>query len=101
MTVNHDFLSGSVPTLYSKVSTTIRFQQPTIILILVIVVIGNEAMDLDSMVSSLVCAYFLSVTSNGQEFVIPVLNLPRGEMRLRKDNLLALERSGKATFKPF
>ncbi|XP_010872021.2 exopolyphosphatase PRUNE1 [Esox lucius] len=59
------------------------------------VVLGNEACDLDSMVSSLAFAYFLSRTSGGLgKTVVPVLNIRRAEFPLRSDNVLLLKESG-------
>merc|ERR1719399_125626 len=48
------------------------------------VVMGNEAGDLDSMASALVLAYFKSEHDGCAVF--PVINVPRDELRLRKDN---------------
>ncbi|XP_024255155.1 exopolyphosphatase PRUNE1-like [Oncorhynchus tshawytscha] len=59
------------------------------------VVLGNEACDLDSMVSSLAFAYFLSTTSGSScKTVVPVLNIPRAEFPLRLDNVFLLKESG-------
>ncbi|KAL0962302.1 hypothetical protein UPYG_G00338310 [Umbra pygmaea] len=59
------------------------------------VVLGNEACDLDSMVSSLAFAYFLYKTSGGLgKTVVPVLNIQRAEFPLRRDNILLLKESG-------
>ena len=58
------------------------------------VVIGNEAMDLDSMACSLALAYSYSHMGVAQRLVIPVMHVPRKEMKLRKDNLLALDKIG-------
>ncbi|KAJ8000177.1 hypothetical protein DPEC_G00202130 [Dallia pectoralis] len=59
------------------------------------VVLGNEACDLDSMVSSLAFAYFLSKTSGGSgRTVVPVLNIRRAQFPLRSDNVLLLKESG-------
>ncbi|XP_038828400.1 exopolyphosphatase PRUNE1-like [Salvelinus namaycush] len=59
------------------------------------VILGNEACDLDSMVSSLAFAYFLSKTSGSSgKTVVPVLNIPRAEFHLRSDNVFLLKESG-------
>ncbi|CDQ94984.1 unnamed protein product, partial [Oncorhynchus mykiss] len=59
------------------------------------IVLGNEACDLDSMVSSLAFAYFLSTTSGSScKTVVPVLNIPRAEFPLRLDNVFLLKESG-------
>merc|ERR1719313_2945323 len=50
----------------------------------VAVVMGNEAGDLDSMASALVLAYYKSEHEGCAVF--PVINVPRDELRLRKDN---------------
>ncbi|XP_051901713.1 exopolyphosphatase PRUNE1 isoform X2 [Pristis pectinata] len=45
---------------------------------------GNEACDLDSMVSAIAFAYFLTKTSLEQKTVfVPILNIPRSEFPLR------------------
>eukprot|EP01117_Protostelium_nocturnum_P015780 TRINITY_DN6149_c0_g1_i2.p1 TRINITY_DN6149_c0_g1~~TRINITY_DN6149_c0_g1_i2.p1 ORF type:complete len:321 (-),score=134.37 TRINITY_DN6149_c0_g1_i2:335-1297(-) len=46
-------------------------------------VIGNEAMDLDSFVSSIVYAYFLSKREG--EVVIPLIQIPKEDFSLRTD----------------
>uniref|UniRef100_UPI003AAF46DE exopolyphosphatase PRUNE1-like n=1 Tax=Centroberyx gerrardi TaxID=166262 RepID=UPI003AAF46DE len=64
------------------------------------VVLGNESCDLDSMVSSLAMAYFLSRISSGvpgNPVVVPVLNIPRSEFHLRADGRFLLRESGVAT----
>jgi len=58
------------------------------------VVIGNEAGDLDSLVSALVIAYLQSVKTNGTSIALPVFNVPRAELRLRKDNVRVLQKAG-------
>ncbi|XP_030640055.1 exopolyphosphatase PRUNE1 [Chanos chanos] len=58
------------------------------------VVMGNEACDLDSMVSALTFAYFLSKTLDAGKVVVPVLNIPRAEFPLRTDNAFLLSESG-------
>ncbi|CAN9514416.1 unnamed protein product [Ophioblennius macclurei] len=58
------------------------------------VVLGNEACDLDSMVSALVYAYFLSKTAPGDAFTVPLLNIQQSELLLRSDNLFLLRQTG-------
>ncbi|KAM6968118.1 exopolyphosphatase PRUNE1 [Aplochiton taeniatus] len=58
------------------------------------VVLGNEACDMDSMVSALVYAYFLFKTQSQGLTAVPVLNIPRSEFALRTDSMLLLSRSG-------
>lgn len=60
------------------------------------VVMGNEACDVDSMVSALTFAYFLSKTLEPGKVVVPVLNIPRAEFPLRTDNTFLLKESGLA-----
>ncbi|XP_035537371.1 exopolyphosphatase PRUNE1 [Morone saxatilis] len=63
------------------------------------VVLGSESCDLDSAVSSLAMAYFLSRTSSGfpgGSPVLPVLNVPRSDFHLRADVLLLLREAGVA-----
>ncbi|XP_060778359.1 exopolyphosphatase PRUNE1 isoform X1 [Neoarius graeffei] len=58
------------------------------------IVLGNEACDIDSMVSALTFAYFLSKTFDSGKAVVPVLNIPRAEFPLRSDNTFLLRESG-------
>ncbi|KAM3858562.1 exopolyphosphatase PRUNE1-like [Diretmus argenteus] len=61
------------------------------------VVLGNESCDLDSTVSSLAMAYFLSRISSGvpgNPVVVPVLNVPRSEFHLRADSHFLLREGG-------
>ncbi|KAG5856527.1 hypothetical protein ANANG_G00008880 [Anguilla anguilla] len=58
------------------------------------VVLGNEACDLDSMVSSLTFAYFLSKVSGSEKTPVPVLNIPRAEFPLRTDSGFLLRECG-------
>lgn len=53
-------------------------------------VLGNESADLDSIVSSICYAYLLA-EENRNEFYIPLLNIPREEILLRKDVLYLFE----------
>ncbi|KAM9368521.1 exopolyphosphatase PRUNE1 [Phaethornis superciliosus] len=59
------------------------------------VVMGNEACDLDSTVSALALAYFLSKTSPAPNTAfIPVLNIPRAELPLRTETAFLLGEQG-------
>jgi inorganic pyrophosphatase/exopolyphosphatase len=50
------------------------------------VILGNEASDLDSMVSSIAYAYLLSQAHTAIiDVVLPVMNIPRSEFRLRTE----------------
>ncbi|KAJ8339629.1 hypothetical protein SKAU_G00342620 [Synaphobranchus kaupii] len=61
------------------------------------VVLGNEACDVDSMVSALSFAYFLFKTSGSSgRTPVPVLNIPRSDFPLRTDNVFLLRESGLA-----
>uniref|UniRef100_A0A667YX60 Prune exopolyphosphatase n=1 Tax=Myripristis murdjan TaxID=586833 RepID=A0A667YX60_9TELE len=60
------------------------------------VVLGDESCDLDSVVSSLAMAYFLSQISPGNSVVVPVLNVPRSEFQLRADCRFLLTEVGVA-----
>ncbi|XP_074837435.1 exopolyphosphatase PRUNE1 [Carettochelys insculpta] len=56
------------------------------------VVLGNEACDLDSMVSALVLAYYLAETSlESKAAFVPVLNIPRSEFPLRTESTFLLQ----------
>ncbi|XP_043542565.1 exopolyphosphatase PRUNE1, partial [Chiloscyllium plagiosum] len=58
------------------------------------VVLGNEACDLDSMVSAITFAYFLSKTAPEQKAIfLPVLNIPRSEFPLRGECTFLLRES--------
>ncbi|CAL8354703.1 unnamed protein product [Arctogadus glacialis] len=58
------------------------------------VVLGNEACDMDSMVSVMAYAYFLSKTLDSSRPVLPLLNVPRSEFPLRTDNVFLLRQAG-------
>ncbi|KAM9851929.1 exopolyphosphatase PRUNE1 [Aulostomus maculatus] len=58
------------------------------------VVLGNEACDLDSMVSALVYAYFLSKTASSEAFRVPLLNIRECELALRSDSVFLLRQVG-------
>ena len=49
------------------------------------VVLGNEAADLDSMVSTLVYSYLLASISNERRQIVPLLSLPRADFPLRTE----------------
>ncbi|XP_073178581.1 exopolyphosphatase PRUNE1 isoform X1 [Lepidochelys kempii] len=56
------------------------------------VVLGNEACDLDSMVSALALAYYLAKTSlESRAAFVPVLNIPRSEFPLRTESAFLLQ----------
>lgn len=58
------------------------------------VVLGNEACDLDSMVSALVYAYFLSKNDADGALKVPLLNIHQSDLVLRSDNLFLLRQTG-------
>uniref|UniRef100_A0A3Q3AXP1 Prune exopolyphosphatase n=1 Tax=Kryptolebias marmoratus TaxID=37003 RepID=A0A3Q3AXP1_KRYMA len=58
------------------------------------VVLGNEACDLDSMVSSLAFAYFLSKVGSGEALALPLLNIRQSELVLRSDIIFLLRQTG-------
>ncbi|KAM9782582.1 exopolyphosphatase PRUNE1 [Neosynchiropus ocellatus] len=58
------------------------------------VVLGNEACDVDSMVSALVYAYFLHKTIGGETVHIPLLNIRQSDLVLRSDNVFLLRQTG-------
>ncbi|XP_067425649.1 exopolyphosphatase PRUNE1 [Emydura macquarii macquarii] len=56
------------------------------------VVLGNEACDLDSMVSALALAYYLAKTSpESKAAFVPVLNIPRSDFPLRTESTFLLQ----------
>uniref|UniRef100_A0A3Q3JQS2 DHHA2 domain-containing protein n=1 Tax=Monopterus albus TaxID=43700 RepID=A0A3Q3JQS2_MONAL len=58
------------------------------------VVLGNEACDVDSMVSALAFAYFLSKTMQSEMLALPLLNIPQSDLLLRSDNVFLLRQTG-------
>ena len=59
------------------------------------VVLGNEAGDADSIVSSLALAYVRNLTRGGDgKEIFPLVSVPRGDMSLRRDTSLLLEMCG-------
>ncbi|XP_031556735.1 exopolyphosphatase PRUNE1-like [Actinia tenebrosa] len=65
------------------------------------VVLGNEACDLDSAVSAIVYAYNLFTLTSMEgspehvaEIIVPVLNIPRKEYRLRTEITFTMEKFG-------
>ncbi|XP_068180715.1 exopolyphosphatase PRUNE1 [Antennarius striatus] len=58
------------------------------------VVLGNEACDVDSMVCSLVYAYFLSKTVQSDMVVVPLMNIRQADLVLRSDNVFLLRQTG-------
>ncbi|XP_071370678.1 exopolyphosphatase PRUNE1-like, partial [Centroberyx affinis] len=58
------------------------------------VVLGNEACDIDSMVSALTYAYFLFKTVQSEMLALPVLNVRQSEFVLRSDNVFLLRQTG-------
>ncbi|XP_050932271.1 exopolyphosphatase PRUNE1 isoform X1 [Lates calcarifer] len=58
------------------------------------VVMGNEACDVDSMVSALAFAYFLSKTVHSEMLALPLLNIHQSDLLLRSDNLFLLRQTG-------
>ncbi|XP_016047383.1 exopolyphosphatase PRUNE1 isoform X2 [Erinaceus europaeus] len=58
------------------------------------VVLGNEACDLDSVVSALALAFYLAKTNEAEEIFVPVLNIQRSELCLRGDVVFFLQKIG-------
>ncbi|XP_066465163.1 exopolyphosphatase PRUNE1 isoform X2 [Eleutherodactylus coqui] len=59
------------------------------------VVLGNEACDLDSMVSAITLAYYLAKTSSSKNLTyVPVLNIPRQDFPLRTESTYFLRENG-------
>ncbi|XP_066233531.1 exopolyphosphatase PRUNE1 isoform X4 [Saccopteryx leptura] len=56
------------------------------------VVLGNEACDLDSMVSALALAFYLAKTTQAGDVFVPVLNIKRSELPLRGDSVFFLQK---------
>ncbi|XP_042908214.2 exopolyphosphatase PRUNE1 isoform X1 [Parasteatoda tepidariorum] len=57
------------------------------------VVMGNESCDLDSVVSSLVFAYFLYKVNKTTEFIVPVLNVCGKDLLLRTEVVYFLKKT--------
>ncbi|XP_029360413.1 exopolyphosphatase PRUNE1 [Echeneis naucrates] len=58
------------------------------------VVLGNESCDVDSMVSAMAYAYFLSKTLYSEMLALPLLNISQSDLVLRSDNLFLLNQTG-------
>lgn len=56
------------------------------------IVLGNESADLDSVVSSLMMAYYQQIADPSGQTPLPVINIPSKELRLRADILYLLDR---------
>lgn len=54
-------------------------------------VIGNESADLDSCVSSIAYGYLATIKAKHAGTIIPVLNLPREDIKLRAELTLLLK----------
>lgn len=59
----------------------------------VVLVIGNEAADLDSMASAVTYAYFLEKTEKYKN-VIPLINIPSADFKLRTEAVFLFEEAG-------
>ncbi|CCG85045.1 protein of unknown function [Taphrina deformans PYCC 5710] len=68
-----------------KTLTTLPFAKQNITL-----VVGNESADLDSCVSSIAYGYLATLKAGSGELTIPVLNLPREDIKLRAELSLLL-----------
>ncbi|MBT3274246.1 MAG: DHH family phosphoesterase, partial [Spirochaetales bacterium] len=60
---------------------------------MVAIVLGNEAADLDSMVSAILYGYLLSSGAN-TEVIIPVINIPRNDYKLRTEAVYLFQEAG-------
>jgi inorganic pyrophosphatase/exopolyphosphatase len=63
------------------------------------IVIGNEAADADTIISSICLAHYLHATRSSEESAagvqyVPVLPLPRAELKLRPETLLLFRLAG-------
>ncbi|XP_069392869.1 exopolyphosphatase PRUNE1 [Paralichthys olivaceus] len=58
------------------------------------IVLGNEACDVDSVVSALAYAYFLSKTSPSEMLALPLMNIRQSELLLRSDVVFLLQQTG-------
>ncbi|CAL1709935.1 unnamed protein product [Somion occarium] len=63
-----------------------------------VIVTGNEAGDLDSLSSAIGFAWYLSAIE--QTLAVPLVHTPRSDLRLRAENLYALELAGVETVDP-
>ncbi|XP_014330752.1 exopolyphosphatase PRUNE1 [Xiphophorus maculatus] len=57
------------------------------------VVLGNEACDVDSMVSAMAFAYFLFKTAGNDLLVLPLMNIRQSDLALRSDSVFLLRRA--------
>ncbi len=61
----------------------------------IVLVMGNESSDLDSVLGAMMYAYLLSRTEySADSFFLPFIGVPRKELRLRKDVMHVLDSSG-------
>ncbi|XP_035019728.1 exopolyphosphatase PRUNE1 [Hippoglossus stenolepis] len=58
------------------------------------IVLGNEACDVDSVVSALAYAYFLSKTLPSEMLALPLMNIRQSELLLRSDVVFLLRQTG-------
>ncbi len=58
-----------------------------------VIVLGNEAADLDSMASALTYAWYLSLTEPEAK-VFPLMNIPRGDFKLRTEAVFLFSEAG-------
>ena len=58
-----------------------------------LIVLGNEAADLDSMASALTYAWYLKLTSPGEN-VFPLMNIPRNDFKLRTEAVFLFSEAG-------
>ena len=87
MTLLIDFLKATKASFLRLVAAENKVPRPFWI------VLGNEAHDLDSQNSSIALAYLLS-RQHPNHLVFPIMNVPRNEARLRRDNLGLLQEIG-------
>ncbi|CAX43832.1 exopolypase, putative [Candida dubliniensis CD36] len=53
------------------------------------IVTGNQSADMDSVVSALAFAYFSNLHT--KEYIIPLINIPRNDLKLRRDIVILLK----------
>lgn len=57
----------------------------------VTLVTGNQSSDMDSVVSAISYSYFSHLRKEQDDFIYPFINIPRADLRLRRDIVHALE----------
>ena len=80
-------MDGNIISFLQGLKTAVSYQKP------VTVVMGNEAADLDSLVSSLTYSWYLHLNSPA-ETTIPFVHIPRSDFKLRAEAVFLFAEAG-------